>query len=157
MQSDIELQEPFSYSIILIIILFVLLLMLVGGYFLVRYLEKHKNQKKVVKIEIKRPTNIFEVKKKYLVMLEKLEYTVSQNSITNKKAYIQLSGIIRHFVYEVTNIKVTNYTLQEISTLKIPALTLLIQEYYRPEFSELEDGDVLGSIKRTRGVIEKWN
>ena len=156
MQSSIELQEPFSYSIIIIVLLFFLLAILVGFYFLARYLEKHKKPKEIVKIEIKRPPNVFDVKKKYLGVLEKLEHSVYQKSITSKKAYIQLSGIIRHFVYEVTNIKVTNYTLQEISMLKIPALTLLIQEYYRPEFSQSEDGDILESIKRTKGVIEKW-
>ena len=56
----------------------------------------------------------------------------------------------------MTGIKVQNYTLTEISILKIKPLTTLVAEYYSPEFEEGENGNIKSSLDKTRGVIQRW-
>ena len=86
-----------------------------------------------------------------------LENKIDKNEITIRKAYQNLSSIIRYFVYAVTGIKVQNYTLEDIKGLNMSMLYELIKEYYRPEFAEKSLGDIKLSIEKTRKVIKKWN
>ena len=59
--------------------------------------------------------------------LDKLSKEVEENKVNSREAYQKLSTIIRYFVYEVTNIKVQNYTLKEIKKINRPILYELIQ------------------------------
>ena len=95
--------------------------------------------------------------KEYLDKIEVLKADVAAKKITSRKAYQALSGLIRNFIFEVTNVKVQNYTLQQITTLRMPHLTELIREYYNPEFAAKSNGDIMKSIEKTQGVIKKWN
>ena len=36
-------------------------------------------------------------------------------------------------------------------------LSLLMEEYYPPEFAQRGTGDILNSIEKSMGVIRKWN
>lgn len=64
---------------------------------------------------------------------------------------------MRMFVFEVTDIKIQNYSLKEIKKTNIPNLYELIEEYYEPEFASKSVGDFGISIEKARRVIEKWN
>ena len=63
----------------------------------------------------------------------------------------------RSFIFETTNIKVQNYTLNDISKINMPTLYELVSEYYDPEFSRISKGNIINSIAKTREVIVKWN
>lgn len=97
------------------------------------------------------------IKQKYYGMLYKLENNCRANKMSNRKAYQELSKIIRHFVYAATGIKVHNYTLQEIKETNIPGLYDIVSECYAPEFAIDKNGDIYGSITKARKVIEGWN
>ena len=86
----------------------------------------------------------------------RIEEDIGKGSIDSRKAYRELSSVIRLFVFDMTGIKVQNYTLTEISILKIKPLTTLVAEYYSPEFEKGEKGDIKNSIQKTRGVIQRW-
>ena len=152
MQVSVSLQDPFSYSIFLIIILIVLVLIGIV-YFWTRKKEKVIEIKPIEDKEI----DINHIKQKYIKKLNMIEGKINNNKISIRKAYQSFSVIIRYFVYELTGIKVQNYTLEEIEKLNMPILYELIKEYYEPEFSEKSLGNIKVSLEKTRKVIEKWN
>lgn len=152
MQTSVNLEPSFSYTILYWVIFLTLILIIV-----LWFLEKNKKENKVV-VEIENNTpNIKSIKLKYLKKLTILENKIDKNEITIRKAYQNLSSIIRYFVNSVTGIKVQNCTLEDIKKLKMPMLYELIKEYYNPEFAEKSLGDIKSSIEKTRKVIKKWN
>jgi LPS O-antigen subunit length determinant protein (WzzB/FepE family) len=152
MQTTVKLQEPFSYSIwpvILFAIFFVFCLL-----FLLLFSRK-KKQKIVVVAPPKEEKK--SIQEKYLQEIQSLKILIEKKEISNRAAYQKLSSIIRTFIFEMTKIKVQNYTLEELKQVPIPVLYELIQEYYHPEFAEISEGNIFSSLEKTKEVIQKWN
>ena len=151
MQVTTEIQGMFSYSLLLIILLIIILIII---FFRMR-------EKKVPKIEeqviIPPKKDINAIKKNYLIKINNLYEDFNNQKISNRKAYQLLSSLIRNFIFEVTNIKVQNYTLRDIQTLNMPQLYNLVSEYYDPEFAVISRGNIMESINKTKEVINKWN
>lgn len=150
MQIDTELREMFSYSIILIIPLLLLIILL-----LIIILHKKKDIKNV-KIIQPSSKNLIDIKSKYLYNIQILIVDLNTNKISERIAYQSLSRLIRNFIYEVTNIKVQYYTLEDIKKINMPILSKLVEEYYNPEFERVSKGNILESIDKTKKVIENW-
>ena len=151
MSTSIDLQDMFSYSLLPIIILIIIIFILVLILILIR-----RKPKPVSKLNIVKPTNINDIKNRYLQEINNLLLLVNENKITNRSAYQKLSKLIRNFVYEVTGLKVQYYTLSEIKTLRMPILSTLVEEYYHPEFAKESACDITSSITKTREVVAKW-
>ena len=157
MEVSVNLQEPFSYSIIPMIVI-IILTFVIAIYIIVKACNKVRKEKtNITKIKYENVNNIIEIKQKYIKILIDLEKKLDNNNISIREAYQKLSSTIRYFVYEVTNIKVQNYTLQDIKKLDMPILYEWVEEYYVPEFSEKSIGNIKLSIEKTRKVIEKWS
>lgn len=156
MQIDTSLQEPFSYSIYPIIFSFLLLLLPIIVALLKKYVKLPKSKKQQVFNYYARK-DIYSIKYEYLEKLNKLENSLTSGKISSRKAYQELSMLIRLFVYELTGIEAQSYTLKDIKKLNIPVLYELIKEYYDPEFSKISKGNIKLSIDKTRGVIQRWN
>ena len=154
MQVSVNLQAPFSYSIYYIIIILIIIFSITLYFF---FSKKKKENKQIVKIKEINQDDKKIIKNKYIDKLKELEIKLDKNQINVRKAYQELSNIIRYFVYELTNIKVQNYTLKEIQEINMPILYELIKEYYVPEFAKKSLGDIKSSIEKTRKVIDKWN
>jgi len=153
MPITVELQDMFSYSPIpfIVILLIVLIPLLV---LLIKFL---KSKKKVVDpVPKPMPVNVHQIKDKYIKMLYNIEAKRHDNKISDRHAFQELSTVIRHFVYDMTGIKVQNYTLEEIGKLNIPNLYYLIDECYIPEFAEDNTTQVYDTINKARKVIEEW-
>ncbi len=150
MQVSTELKSMFSYSFFPILIIGILIIIL----FIIDKIKINRMQKEITLVP---KININEIKQKYLIKINDLINKLNSNKITSRKAYQNLSQIIRDFVYEATNIKVQNYTLSDIKKLKLPVLYNLIKEYYDPEFAKISKGNILSSIEKTRKEIEKWS
>ena len=153
MQVTDELRPMFSYS--LITILFFLILVLVNIYLLLRK-PKKESEDDVPVIIAPLKSELSSIKEKYLKEIDLLAASLNEGKITSRKAYQRLSGIIRRFIYEVTKIKVQNYSLDEIKRLHIPILTELVSEYYAPEFARESKGNISLSLDKTKGVVERW-
>lgn len=156
MQTSVNLQPPFSYSIYPIILI-CLCIILFTIYLLIKRNKQKKRVEDKIKVEEIKNVDINEIKRKYLEELDVIESQLNTNMIHIRIAYQDISRVIRHFVYEVTNIHVQNYSLKEIKDLDMPILYELMQEYYVPEFSKYSYGNVKDSLQKTRKVIEKWN
>lgn len=162
MSITVDLQDMYSYSFAMIVIAGILVVGLLIFALVMRMKRKRKKRK------IKNPVSKTEmsvakmaqpdIKQKYFGQLYFLEKNCRNNEISNRMAYQELSKIIRYFVYEITGIKVHNYTLQEIAAVQLPSdIYSLIRECYEPEFAIDGNGDICGSITKARKVIAEWN
>ena len=159
MQTSINLQGPFTYSIVPLII--VITLVVIETCYLM-YLKKNKKELKIEEIEVKEIPeknikNIPVIKQKYLKQLETIEYKYTSQMIELRTAYQLISEAIRLFVFEITDITTQNYSLAEIKRLNIPDLYELIEEYYEPEFASKSIGDFKSAINKARRVINECN
>lgn len=154
MQIDVNLKAPFSYSWIPIVVLLIVLL-LPFIYLLLKKLGVFNLKKKnILNFTAK---DINSIKYKYLNKLNDLDKSLNDKKITSRKAYQELSMLIRLFVYELTGLEVQSCTLKDIKKLNIPVLYELIKEYYDPEFSKISKGNIKASIEKTKEVISRWN
>ena len=159
MQTSINLQEPFAYSIIPVII--TICLTLIETYYLIHSRKKKEkdrvDEEEIKAIPEKNIKNIPVIKGKYLNQLDTIEYRYKNNMIELRKAYQLISETVRLFVFEITDITTQNYSLAEIKKLNMPILYELIKEYYEPEFASKSVGDFTTSINKARRVINEWN
>ncbi len=148
-----ELSNPFSYSIFPILILIIIIFLLILILFI---RKKKKDAKKKIVIITPNEKDKNAIKNFYIEKINELLVNIQKNIISNREAYQSLSKLIRMFIYEMTNIKVQNYTLGDIKNINIPILYELVKEYYSPEFSRESKGDIISSIEKTRKVMEVW-
>lgn len=155
MESTVNLQEPFSYSIWPIIAAAVILLLLIAALVIIKLVHREKKPK--TEPVVKEPFNLEKIRKKHLGRLAGLRTSVENDSVNLREAYQLLSSITRSFINAVTGIKVQNYTLAEIRKLQMPFLAELVEECYPPEFARMSVGDIKESIDRAERVIRGWN
>ena len=158
MQTSVNLQEPFTYSLIPVVIV-VIMVAFISIYFIYKKIKNKAkiNDVKDEKIPKKIKLNIPEIKNKYLKQLDLIQSQYFNNKIELREAYQQISSEMRLFVFEMTDIKTQNYSLAEIKELNLPILYELIEEYYEPEFASKSVGDFNASITKARRVISEWN
>lgn len=153
MQVSTELKSMFSFSVFPILVILIIILIL----FIIHLIINRKKKIIIPKVKLPEKKNQLEIKQKYLKDLDQLLTNFNTHQITNRQAFQSLSLLVRHFIYEMTSIRVQNCTLSDISKLNMPILYELVLEYYDPEFSKISSGNIFLSIEKTRKVIEKWN
>lgn len=158
MKTSVNLQEPFSYAIWPVIAVGVIF----AGFVLYLLAEKYKKagSKKMMKENVMKQRtqrDIAKIKQNHIEQLEKIKNCLFNKELTTREAYQKMSMCIRKFVFEVTGIKVQNYTLEDIRKLKMPVLEELVMEYYIPEFAIESIGNSVETIEKTKRAIEKWN
>lgn len=155
----VELQDNYSY------IMLFLMLFLAAALILLVVLWARKGQKIPAKEKAVLPTqppvnpgnHAMGLKRKYDRKLIQLSDEYEKQKISSREAYQMLSRLVRDFAYEMTGVKVQNYTLQELRTTGMPKLAALIEECYVPEFAlGNAQGDATESIKKARKVIGEW-
>lgn len=153
MEVQTELRPMFSYSILILISAFIIT---VGFAILIKKIKFKPKKNNIYQVKIPIYKNVINIKRKYLNKLDKLYNDLNNNNISSRKAYQELSKIIRNFIFETTDIEVHNYTLNEIKMINMPILYELVKEYYDPEFAKISKGNIALSINKTRMVIERW-
>ena len=152
MQISTKLQDSYSYSLLLVCIaVAVVLLPIIIG--LIVFIVKKAKQPRPIKPKKVKPEELSVIKLRYLNKLAILETA----QMAARQKYLELSSLVRNFVYEATGINVHKYTLEEIKATGMQGLTILIEECYKPEFSPEGEGDAVSSVKKAREVIEQWN
>lgn len=150
MQIDNNLELPFEYSWNLVIIILIFIILIIIGMVI------HKFWLNKIKRVAQRITLPY-LKSWYLKKMQNLLDDVVNNKIQLREAYLQLSNIIRNFIFKTTGINVLNLTKKEIKYLRMDNLSNLMEEYYPPEFSKYSAGDIINSIKKAIDIIKKWN
>lgn len=159
MPITVELQDMHSYSRLMpaFVIVFIVLSVVAALCIIIRHCIHKRSAADVSSRVMITPANRISIKQKYMALLRELELKYHNGKISNRRAYQELSKIVRHFVYEATGIKVHNYTLQEIKNTNIVGLYEIVNECYTPEFSIDKNGDIYSSIARAGKVVEEWN
>ncbi len=160
MKTSVELQDPMSYYLVWLIVAIVAVAAVLFIQIFFRILLKdqlRKKKEKTPKIRPPKKKPLSVLKWEYMQRLDHLERGIMAGSFTKRRAYQDLSMLIRSFVTDATGIKVQNYSLQEIRRVGIPGLTALVQEYYEPEFARQSMADIRASLFRTRKAIELWS
>ncbi len=156
MQITVELQDAFSYLPLLLFILAG-----IAGVLLILLWPKKKTATTPKPLPIKPeplpPQNLASLKHKYDSLLVELFEKRSKNKLSDRKAFQELSKIVRDFVFEATGIRVQNYTLSEIKAANLPRLYELIAECYVPEFAMKNNSNVYEAINKARKVVGEWN
>ena len=114
------------------------------------------SKNKAVVPVIDKPKDVNRIKMEYLARIDNLIARINNQAITKRKAYNELSLIIREFIFKTTDIDVLKYTLYEAKHTNKKELVELMNEYYEPEFSKEGKGDLTESINKTRKVIVEW-
>ena len=148
MTNQNNIMPMFSYSILTILFFAFIII----GIIVYLFLTRQKKEKPIVIIKPEKK-DLLAIKNNYLEQLDKLN---KNDKLSIRKSYQTLSVIIRNFIYEVTQIKVPYYSLEEIRQTNIPELTQLVEEYYHPELAKDAEGTIESSIQKTREVIERW-
>lgn len=159
METSVNLQSPFSYSIWPIVLMGVVFIFLT--ILIVLLVVKRKKKREDKKTEPIQPVPVkrdeMDVKKEYLNMIETIERKYQNGELSERNCYQELSRCVREFVYAITGVKVTTYTLTEIRKSKMPGLEKLISEYYHPEFAKETRDEVEQAITEAKRVIKTWN
>ena len=159
MPTTVTLQPDFFDPFVLILLLG-LVLLISGLIKFFKWNKERRAEKRQLKMmqmqamQIRTPPA--EAKARYIDCLRRLGDQIEMGSLTPRAGYQQMSILVRTFVKEYTNLDVTTKTLEEIRRMGLPALTTLVEEYYAPEFSPDEIGDVQKSITATIKAINKW-
>ena len=158
MPITVELQDMFSYSLLRAALAVALVAVItVIGIMVFRLKKKPKKQSElIVAAPIVKPVSAKQIKDKYCALINELEMKRRDGKVSNRKAYQELSRVVRRFVYEMTGIKVHHNTLDEIQKLNMPNLYRVIEECYAPEFSVDKDGSIYDTMKKARMVIKEW-
>lgn len=159
MPITVEFQDMFMYSVIpAALAVLVATVVGVAGFI---YFKKRKNVKPKEQVKQEQPVtkpvvNEVQIRDRYCQMVNELEAKFKSGKLSNRTAYQKLSEILRQFVFELTGVKVHNFTLEEIKKVNMPNLTRIIDECYAPEFSVDNEGDIYNTIQKTRMVIKEW-
>ncbi|MBR3032656.1 MAG: hypothetical protein IKH92_06525 [Clostridiales bacterium] len=160
MQTSVDLQDPFSYSIVPIIIISAIILVSLIALITVLILRKKKNRPVKQKVEA---APVFRIKSKelaqreYLDKIAVLEQKYLAGQIDARSVHQELSAIVRMFVHDLTGINAQNFSLNELKAHNIYQISNLIEEFYAPEFAERSDKETTNSIQEAREVIIRWN
>lgn len=160
MQTEVKLQSSMSMPWIWLALAILLLITGIVFFFI-----KKRQKKQVQNVPVEKPKVVRSYQQiiyDYMNQLNQLEMAYRNKSIEDRETFYKVSEIIRKFVYEVTGVEVTNFSLGEIKRLRMPQLAALINECYHPEFAEEQEvqenkPDALATIYRTKEVIGTWN
>lgn len=157
MQVTVNLQSNYSYIPMVLLFLAALVLIVLLILWAAKEKRRPKETKKTPQPEPVNPrSRAMELKRRYDRKLAQLEADCEKGAISERKAYQKLSALVRSFAHEMTGIKVSNYTLQELRQAGMPQLTALIEECYVPEFAPGNEGQAKEAIKKARKVIAEW-
>ena len=148
-----ELEEPFKYSWSIVITIAIIIVIVVLAYVIFRNRSFfYKMYQKFFK-----KAQVPSLKRIYIFKLERLMNDVRSGKIDVREAYVKLSIIIRDFIQKTTGINVLCLSKEEVYKMNIQPLSMLMNEYYPPEFAKYANGDIVNSIGRTIEVIKQWN
>ena len=160
MPTSVELQDPFSYSILPTVI--TIAVIIASAVILLAVILIHRKMKTPVKPKVEKPV-VFkpkskeETKREYLEKINVIERKYSDGSMDVRAAHQELSAVVRMFVHDMTGINAQNFSLSELKANNVHQISSLIAEFYAPEFAERSDKETSDSIRDAREVISKWS
>ena len=160
MQTSVDLQDPFSYSIVPIVVISIIIaasLIALLIVFLLRRKKKAPVKQKAVPAPVFRLKSKEQAQREYLEKIAVVEQKYLAGQIDVRNTHQELSAIVRMFVHDLTGINAQNFSLNELKAHNIYQISNLIEEFYAPEFAERSEKEARSSIAQAREVIVRWN
>ena len=154
MQTSVDLQDPFSYSIVPIVVISIII---AASVFLLRRKKKAPVKQKAVPAPVFRLKSKEQAQREYLEKIAVVEQKYLAGQIDVRNTHQELSAIVRMFVHDLTGINAQNFSLNELKAHNIYQISNLIEEFYAPEFAERSEKEARSSIAQAREVIVRWN
>ncbi|HAT02807.1 MAG TPA: hypothetical protein DCS54_05985 [Oribacterium sp.] len=164
MEFSVDLQDPFLFPPIWIVCAILFAVAAIATVFLLYHflrgkvsLENPLEGLHDLHIRPVSASHLSRLKTQYQKKLQHLSDRQKTGKVSERKAYQEMSRLIRDFVKDATGIQVTTCTYTDIKALNLPALTKLLHTYYEPEFAERSNANFEKSLKDTLEIIKKWN
>ena len=159
MQTSVDLQDPFSYSLLPLVIVSSVIVVSIIVLLTIWFIRKRK---RTPAIKVEKP-QVFKVKTKadaqreYLAKIAIVEQKYMAGQMDVRAVHQELSAIVRMFVHDLTGINAQNFSLNELKAHNVHQISHLIEEFYAPEFAERTEKETSKSINDAREVIIRWN
>lgn len=97
------------------------------------------------------------LRRKYLGEIDQIAALLDLGEIGPRTAAQEMSRIVRGFVQEVTGIRASRMTLDELREQSTPAVAAAVEHFYPGEFSRDGESDARASIEAARTVVGQWS
>lgn len=159
MQSAVEAYPPIPYPPTFWIVFWSLCAAVIVWYAVVFFVTRKKKKKSISTLTAKNPSpkDTAAIKQKYLALIEEVQSAVQAKTMPSRDAHLRLSYLLRFFAYEIQGIRAYTLTLSDLKKTRYEKLTRAIDDYYKPEFHEVEKGDITAAIATAREVVSSWS
>ena len=159
MQNAAEFRDWMSYDPIWRIIGAVLLIIIIAWYFFVFFSTRHKKPQSLATLKPRPyiPPDLTVLKQKYLQLINEVESAHQSKEISARIVHQKLSYLLRMFVFETKGHRVDTLTLADLQKTRYDQLTKVIESYYLPEFTQVQQGDVQSALTLAREVVQQWS
>lgn len=134
--------------------------LLIGAWYgLLFWLTRRKSQKVLAALPPVPPPVIdtTAIKQDYLQRIELIEKAYRAKELRARGVHQQLSLLLRRFVSEIGHVPTQTMTLAELKKTRLTTLVPIIESYYKPEFSAVENGSVDDALAAARKVVSEWS
>lgn len=97
------------------------------------------------------------LKSEYLEKIDAIEHEYRSRTIYARVLHQQLSTVVRQFASHATQSSVATMTLADLKRSRHTKLVPIIEGYYAPEFSVVENGNVDEALAGARKVVSEWS
>lgn len=153
--ANATLYPPEQYSVRWLILGILLAVIVVAGYALVLLLTR---QRKAAPASVGDRSPLEELQHHFLNLVADVERRYAANTLPERDAFLQLSSLMRRFVFEASGLKAHTSTLAELREKAPASVSTTIAGIYPAEFEpDPADVSVGFSAARIREVISTWN
>ena len=153
--ANTTLYPPEQYSTRWLMLGILLVMIVVGGYALVLLLTR---QRKAAPASIGDRSPLDELKHQFLDLVADVERRYVAKTLPERDAFLQLSSLMRRFVFEASGLKAHTSTLAELREKAPASVSTTIAGIYPGEFEpDPADVSVRSSVARVREVVSTWN
>lgn len=97
------------------------------------------------------------LKQKYLAEIERVEQSYNAHKLKARFVHQELSRLLKLFVSEAAGAPVQTMTLSDLKRTRHTTLVPAIELFYRPEFAEIESGNVTDALSLAKKVVTEWS
>jgi hypothetical protein len=149
------LYPPEQYSVRWLILGVACVFAVLVGYTAVFVVTK---ERKASELSKESTSALAQLKTHYLELVDDLQHRYEGGSLPQRDAFLQLSSIMRRFVFEATGVKAHTATLAELRETAPASVSGTIADIYPAEFEPEPEGVSIGSsIATVREVVSTWS
>lgn len=153
--AEATLYPPEQYSAQWLLLGIALVVAVPVGYLVVLRLTRAKTPRS---LDGSSARSLAELKRYFLDLVADVEQRYATGDLPEREAFLELSSLMRRFVFEATGLRAHTSTLSELKGVAPTSVSTTIAEIYPGEFEpDPESVSVRSSVARVREVVGAWN